>query len=228
MNRIEDVEIELGDSSTIVEVRTALQQQRNAIQRAFEDFGRGGDPFGVALTRSGIGNAGNGAQSACDVLRELLASLEYKPKNLYSVGAQWVLERGSTRVKLILTQQLPDSKPAGVLLLERTFRSSIKSPGSDATLLNIRGTLEDHVMAHSDSEYAVEVEVPGHSIADSCELLDQGLEYARAVIAVMPADVANPPNIHELRVRLNRRDGATQVRIWRMGFMKVPGRSRMA
>ncbi len=227
MKRVQTVEIELRDGSSTNAVTHALHLQHDAVQQAIAAFDHAGRLFGITLTWNGIRRTTGDAQVACEVLEGLLADLDPGPERLRSVGALWTRGQREPRVTLTLTQHEMESDPAGVLLLERTISNDPNRMGSGDMIADIRKTLEDHVMAHVDSEYIVMVDVPIQAESQPTTAMLHGLVSARSTVTALPAEVAGRPNVIEVHVRLREPDEQARLRIWRLGFMKVPGRSRI-
>ena len=227
MSSIEPMEIELGSQSSPNSVRRALQQQHDVIRQAIAAFERARHPYRMILTWKGFSETTD-AHGACGVLEGLLADFVPAPDGLRAVGARWIQDRSEPRVTLNLAEDVTESAPAGALLLERTMPTDVGLSNAGDLAADIRKTLEDHVMAHTDSEYMLAVDVPMQAEGHSRAALLRGLALTRSAIGALPAEASRQPNVRELQVRLRDEDGSTRLRIWRLGFMKVPGSSRVA
>ncbi len=227
MNRVETVEIELGDQTSPNSARRALEQQRDAIRQAFAAFERGGQPYSVAVTLNGRSDSTIDVMGTCSLLERLLAGIEPESEGLHSVMARWIRDWSIPRVTLTLAEPQPDREPAGVLLVEHAIKCDAGSLADRFLIEDIRKTLTDHVMARPDSEYAIAIKMPVQPDVRPRSALLDGLALARSAVAALPVETPDRPNVHELRVCLGHGDGDVLLRIWRLGIMKVPSSSRV-
>lgn len=165
--------------------------------------------------------------------RILAMLVEDLPKMRYVVGIRSRL--GKTSAEPRLTLKLRDEEqtpvPAGTLLvnLERPYVAG--DVGNGLWTRAIREALAANVMARADAEYAAAIDLPERSGHDRETALLRGMGLARAVALALPARPGRRPKLLDLSLQFVGDSASSEnarIRVWRLGFMKIPSRSRIA
>lgn len=219
--------------ATPTELRSAIALHADDMLRAIEGIERQDRRFAVdvTVTGAGIGKTPSLMQ-VCDVLLDFFAGHEIPsrlpPPAEISIARHWT--NSQTELRLLFHHLIaPPPVPAGILLVDIVEPTKKVRRNSDQIATNIRRTLESHMLVGSDSEYAVAIDVAEKSGSDRVGARAHATALMRSVTAALRSRQSGEPKIVQFRVRLTNDvdEDVVQLRIWRLGFMKVPSQTRI-
>ncbi len=219
----DDVLLEVtGQVDSAAQLRQVLERRADTFERAMEALGPPSAPYRISveftpdLHQRGL--------SLVEVCRAVVTALANIAPPASFTGVDGAAVRGSGESSMTLRIRLLDdqpNQPAGMLLLDERLPAS----GHGRLQTGLSGDL----MARPDAEYAVWVDAPktdDHGV----DIILSGLDLAKAIAVMLPAEPGAPSNLVQLSVRMadNEQPDSIRVRVWRLGFMKVPSRARFA
>jgi len=238
----DDLELQIaGPFGTRESMRLALDRQSPEIMRAVQTLESDQRPYSVTVTLADW--KPDGPHSLAGTLQSLMTDIldpAPEPKSssgrmlfLRELNASAIAAGGEPEMRISL-RGLTDAShvPAGTLLVDASTLLTAPETEIAPWTGSIREALSSNVLARSDAEYALVVDLLGSATEDRCAVLRWGIDLAQSVTETLPAEPRAEPNLVDLSVRLAdvQRTARAQARarIWRLGFMKVPSRSRFA
>jgi hypothetical protein len=128
-------------------------------------------------------------------------------------------------------------QPAGTLLVDLQDEASIDSaelaPLSDSWTRSIQNTLAQNPLARAGAEYAVAIDLPTEpGLPGRDTLIGSAFQMLGQISTLLPTEQGRTPTFHELWINLTSYPGEPTLRvrsrIWRLGYMKIAGQTRMA
>jgi hypothetical protein len=121
---------------------------------------------------------------------------------------------------------------AGILMVDLEQSFTAGGAAADSWARALREVLASNVMARPAAEYALAIDLPMPSGDNVGPELLAGMALARDLSLALPAESGAESNLVEFSLRVGQDAaadrGAVRLRVWRLGFMKIPSRSRFA
>ncbi len=217
----DDLILEITDRiDSAARLRDVIDRHAGQIARSVEALGLECGAYLLSIDfTSALRHRGLSLVGACQVTLSAIATVEPLPV-LAGIEGSTVRRMGDSSMTLRI-RDLDDepAQPAGFTLVDERLPLGNGKLGIG---------LSSDIMARPDAEYAISVEVP-RSGDDRNDWLLRGLDLARGVAYRLPAEPGAAPNLVQLSVRMADDETANtaRVRVWRLGFMKVPSRTRL-